>query len=248
MAEVILVVLQRAETAGGLLQAAERLSELANGAHIYVVAASTPADSDLMRLFNEWAAVDRPAPLQAQWHAVVGDPVATIIERGSRADLIVIARPIESDDHAVRQGFRAALLRTGRPILVVPPGHLAIPDFGRHVAIAWREDEHTPKAVLPALRYVTAAERIFILAGTRPGRTPPAIPEVLDERGVASELYLMPIGPTGFGEPLLAKVHELGADLLVMGAYAHNPLHDLVYGGVTRFMLGHADVPVLLRY
>jgi nucleotide-binding universal stress UspA family protein len=33
-----------------------------------------------------------------------------------------------------------------------------------------------------------------------------------------------------------------------MGAYAHSPLHDLVYGGVTKFMLGHADVPVLMRY
>ena len=71
---------------------------------------------------------------------------------------------------------------------------------------------------------------------------------MLTERGVAAVLQLMPIGPGGFGEALLARVHELGADLLVMGAYAHNPLHNLVYGGVTRFMLGHADMPVLMRY
>jgi nucleotide-binding universal stress UspA family protein len=36
--------------------------------------------------------------------------------------------------------------------------------------------------------------------------------------------------------------------MLVMGAYAHSPLRELILGGVTQFMLGHADLPVLMRH
>jgi nucleotide-binding universal stress UspA family protein len=59
---------------------------------------------------------------------------------------------------------------------------------------------------------------------------------------------VLPIGSEPFGETLLRKVRELGADMLVMGAYAHSPLRELILGGVTRYVLEHADVPVLMRH
>jgi nucleotide-binding universal stress UspA family protein len=33
-----------------------------------------------------------------------------------------------------------------------------------------------------------------------------------------------------------------------MGAYQHSPLRELFLGGVTRHVLSHADLPVLLRH
>ena len=51
-----------------------------------------------------------------------------------------------------------------------------------------------------------------------------------------------------FGQALLNKAHELGADMLVMGAYAHSPLREALLGGVMRHMLAHADLPVLMRH
>lgn len=247
MPEVILVVLQRPETAPALLRAAECFATLAHGAHLSVLATSVADYAPLRAAYDLWSIAPRPAPLSMQWHAAGVDPVAAITERGSRADLIVLARPRDDDPPPVRQGLRAALLDCGRPLLVVPPGE-GLATFGRRVAIAWREDPHTVKAVLPALRYVEQAEAVFVLAGMREGRAVPEVPEVLAERNVAAELHLMPIGSAGFGGMMLAKAHELGADLIVMGAFAHNPLHNLVYGGVTSFVLAHADLPVLMRY
>ncbi len=40
----------------------------------------------------------------------------------------------------------------------------------------------------------------------------------------------------------------LGADLLVMGAYHHSALREMIFGGVTWYMLDHADLPVLMRH
>jgi nucleotide-binding universal stress UspA family protein len=59
---------------------------------------------------------------------------------------------------------------------------------------------------------------------------------------------VLPIGSEPFGKTLLDKVHRLSADLLVMGAYAHSPLRELILGGVTRYILAHADIPVLMRH
>jgi len=71
---------------------------------------------------------------------------------------------------------------------------------------------------------------------------------VLLEHGIAAQLHVLRIGAEPFGETLLQAAHRLGADLLVMGAYAHSPLRELILGGVTRYMLEHADLPVFMRH
>ena len=278
MSEVVLVLLQRPEAAAGLLRAAGRLAELAGGARINALAIRVPLGltpfmndgaipeatlaameaeerrrvAALKAAFDAWAAAPRGAtPAPVQWSCAEEAPQTPVEHRGRRADFIVAARPAARDDWTVKQAFQTALFRTERPVLVVPPEDAwaaAAPDFGRRVAIAWRDDGRAAKAVLPALRCLARAERVFLLAGVREGRPRPAVPDVLVEHGVEAEAHVLRVGPGVFGQALLDKAHELGADLLVMGAYAHSPLREMVFGGVTRFMLGHADLPVLMRH
>jgi nucleotide-binding universal stress UspA family protein len=47
-------------------------------------------------------------------------------------------------------------------------------------------------------------------------------------------------------QQLLARAAELQADLLVVGAFGHGPLRERVFGGVTRALLEHADMPVFV--
>lgn len=132
MSEVVLVVLQRLDTAAHLLRAALRLAELAmlaNGARINVLAVAEPASLAVQAAYEEWLADRRAAMFDPRWHAVPQDIAGTVEERGGRADLVVIARPVENDDRSARQAFRAALLKTDRPVLVVPPGG-ATENFG----------------------------------------------------------------------------------------------------------------------
>jgi len=71
---------------------------------------------------------------------------------------------------------------------------------------------------------------------------------VLVEHGLAATLHVLAIGGVPFGEMLLDRARELGADLLIMGAYTHSPLREKLLGGTTRSVLAHADLPVLLRH
>jgi nucleotide-binding universal stress UspA family protein len=49
------------------------------------------------------------------------------------------------------------------------------------------------------------------------------------------------------GAGLLAAAREFGCDLLAMGAYSHSRLRQLILGGVTRHILEHASLPVMMN-
>jgi nucleotide-binding universal stress UspA family protein len=53
---------------------------------------------------------------------------------------------------------------------------------------------------------------------------------------------------TPVGDVLLSQAADSGCDLIVMGAYAHSRLHELVMGGATRTVLRSMTVPVLLSH
>lgn len=270
MSGVILTVVQQQAAAGSVLRAADQAARLMGASRINVLAIRTPAiamvpvsegmlsfqDDEpacatetarldaLQRHFNAWAA-SRPADAPSvEWVALDGWAEQLVDELGERADLIVMARPAASPTEPERRALHAALFDTNRPVLVVPPTLDGV--FGKRVAIAWRDDQRTTHAVLAALRWLAGAE-IHVLAGARPWSAAPVLPPIFTEHGIQAALHVLPVG-RGFGETLLAQAHAIGADLLVLGAFAHPMLRGLILGGVTRHMLANADVPVLMRH
>ena len=272
MSEVILVVLRRPETAMTLLDAGSRLAAWMGEVRIQVLALREPievhalAAEELMtetdtvleakgregerlralkRAFDQWAADGSEVARSARWIEAEGSAHVLVGKIGSRSDVIVAGQPAD-EDRPARQAFRAALFGTDRPVLMVPPGPIA--RLGQVVAVAWRDEKRAMRAVIPALRSLRTAEQVHVLVGVRDGTEAPVIPRVLVEHGVRAELHVLRIGSGPFGQTLLDKVRQLSADLLVMGAYAHSPLRELILGGVTRYMLTHADLPVFMRH
>lgn len=274
MPGLILAVLEHPEMAAHMLSAARCLAVLTSAARVNVLAirmppieAIMPTEEVLSRneeirirakeryradalkaIFDAWAETTHRRGVATEWFDVEGRADKVVEEWGRRADFILLKRPWNRDPEPDRQAIHAALFDTGRPVLVVPPERRTTP-FGRRVAIAWRKDEQTTKAVLAAERWLDRAEHIDVIAGSRGGTSPPHFPEILDEHGIKADLHVLPItGEKIFGEALLAKAHELASDMLVMGAFARHPVRSLILGGVTRYMLAHADLPVFMRH
>jgi nucleotide-binding universal stress UspA family protein len=277
MSDVLLVVLVRPDRAAALLNAALRISDLVDCVRINVLGVREPnpmpplsteflideADSILAERAREgeriaalkaaydgWVSEAGERAAITRWVEAEGSAAAVVGERGSRADMVVASAPTE-EDHLLRQTFRAALFGTGRPVLMISANVIpanATTTFGRCVAIAWRDDKQTARAVIPALRCLTTAEHVHVITGMRDRVERPVMPRILVEHGIRADLHVLPTGTRPFGQTLLDKTHELGADLLVMGAYAHSPLRELILGGVTRYMLTHADLPILMRH
>lgn len=179
-----------------------------------------------------------------------GDPAATIVDRSSLADLVVLSPAVREPrpgDPLPLAGDVAIHART--PVLVVP-GSASGFDVGAKAMVAWNGSAEAANALKAALPMLRLAGSVVIVTVEEPdeGFLPPVDAcEYLSRHGVKAEL--LAVGPRGtIGDALLAARDRVGAGYVVMGAYGHSRMREYVLGGVTRQMLRECPVPLLLAH
>jgi len=195
---------------------------------------------------------DGPPPLDTvtgEWMLRDGGEPEEVAALGRVSDLIVSGRPQADSDLPSMVTLNAALMETGRPVLVAPPETPS--SVGRTVAIAWNGSPEAARAVQGAMPFLERAKTVTILAGAEAGAVSGAgdLARHLAWHGVEAQIYDVR-GHHGdeVGKTLLTQCDQRAADLLVMGAYTHSRLRQLILGGVTRYILDHATLPVLLSH
>lgn len=179
--------------------------------------------------------------------------VAGLVGREGRFhDLIIMPRPFPSEPgDAVEDALDGALFETSAPVLVCPPR--AIGQLGRNILVAWNGDQEAMRAIRAAQPMLKTADQVEVVM-VDPRRTnDPASPgfalmAMLTRLGVNA--VLSPISKTSdtVSETLRQKALDMGADLIVMGAYGHSRFRERLLGGATREMLQKADVPVMMTH
>jgi nucleotide-binding universal stress UspA family protein len=202
----------------------------------------------LREAVDKWIAEN--AGKAAVWAEIEGDRVEAIVAaRGKTADLVVIVRPGEAEG---KDALYAAIFETGRLLLLASPSHPASPvSFGRHMAIAWKASDQAERAVTASIPWLKQADRVSLLLVGKDGEPPRSADDVLallDPHGIKAEPMLLARGEERVGARLVREAHAIGADCLVMGAYRHNRLVEMILGGVTDHMLRHADLPVFMLH
>jgi nucleotide-binding universal stress UspA family protein len=183
----------------------------------------------------------------AQWEDVTGREEEAVAWRGRLSDLVVMCRPAEGAEIPSLLTLNAALMESGKPLLLAPPQPPAV--IGRSVAVAWNGSTEAGRAVAFALPLMKNAETVTILSLAEDGRTVSAPAGELAAfqawHGITAQCKIVH-GGAHAGSVLLDQSRAVGADLLVMGAYTHSRLRQLILGGVTRHVLNHADIACLM--
>jgi nucleotide-binding universal stress UspA family protein len=147
----------------------------------------------------------------------------------------------------------AALFRMRRPVLLVPrkPGAV-VAGRGRPktVAIAWDGSQACAQAVHDAIPFLAMAAEIFVLHVTEPGKDADEtdLKAYLHCHGLAAEFIHIPRNDGSIGKTLLDQALAVDVNLLVMGAYGHGQMVEMVLGGATEFVLKHAHIPLLMAH
>ena len=68
----------------------------------------------------------------------------------------------------------------------------------------------------------------------------------LAEHGIAASFETVKIGGSSVGKVFEAFVREKAIDLLIMGAYRHSRLNEIVWGGVTKTVIGRPPCWVMM--
>ena len=196
--------------------------------------------------------IEKPTALRdhptATFAEVTGREEDVVAQQARLSDITIVPHPESGDDVSSSDALHAVLFDSGRPVLIAP--HRTPMTLGRRVAVAWNGTGEGAAAVQAALPWLREAEAVRILSSDEYQRNGPPARELasyLALHGVQTEQATFRSVDREVGAGMLAAGREFGADLMTMGAYSHSRLRQLILGGVTRHVLEHADLPVLMN-
>ncbi|HWA29964.1 MAG TPA: universal stress protein [Rhizomicrobium sp.] len=169
------------------------------------------------------------------------------VTQASRLSDVVVFGPLnQSDSLALAEAFEAALLETGRPVIL--SGQKPPRNFARRIAIGWDGSGACARALLAAMPYLARADSIDLLTIRKPGTECESCDEAreyLSLHGLASAERMIDAGSRSIGEVLLEAAVEK-SDLLVLGGYGHKSLLQMFSGSVTKHVVTHSELPLFL--
>jgi nucleotide-binding universal stress UspA family protein len=194
--------------------------------------------------------------LSAEWRVAEAGSESDPALHARYVDLTILGQldPDRADAGFIRPRPELVTLASGRPILVVPyAGHFET--VGRRVLIGWNATREATRAVNDAMPLLIKADVVTVLTidaregpdghGELPGAD---ISLHLARHGVKATVERTVSAGIPVGDVLLSRAADLGADLLVIGAYGHSRVRELLLGGATRSILQSMTVPVLMSH
>ena len=184
--------------------------------------------------------------------AQVGGLTTLIGMRARFSDLVLLTRPYGDDAPPDGEAVTEAALFEGRAPVLISPNRGLPADFGKKVMIAWNQTEEAMTAVRRAMPFLVAAESVEITvvdpSPHGPERSDPggALCQMLTRHGVNASIAVLARTMPTTSEILNHRAIEIGADLIVMGAYSHSRFREAILGGTTRSMLGKTGLPILM--
>jgi nucleotide-binding universal stress UspA family protein len=189
------------------------------------------------------------AEVAAAWRDEAVAGYEALGSTGRAYDLIAVARPLPGAAVPSMSALEAALFESGRPVLIAPP---TPPDkLGDVVVVAWNGSTETARTIGLARPFLTKAETVVVLSveeGMVPGPSGGEVAHGLMRNGIAAKTQQIRAGERSTGAAILDQCRELGADLLLKGAYTHSRLRQMIFGGATSHILGAAELPVIMAH
>jgi nucleotide-binding universal stress UspA family protein len=187
---------------------------------------------------------------EGEWHAVGRREPPQLTELAKAADLTVLGQY----SAAARLRPEEVLVAAGRPVPVVPyAGNFD--HVGRRVLVAWDDSPEAVRAINDALPLLEKAQAVTVMfVGPQEAHLKEAQPslerivrhlqrhqiEATPQASLSAEIKVSDI--------LLSRTADHDADLIVAGGYHHSQLREALLGGVSRELLRHMTVPVLMSH
>jgi nucleotide-binding universal stress UspA family protein len=211
------------------------------------------ANEQAEKAHKDVEAAQRRSGCTFEWRVVTGDVTPTALLHCRYADIAVVGQTgAEGDDTGASEDMPETIaLGSGRPVLIVPRAG----DFqtiGERVLVAWSATRESTRALHDAMPILELAKSVTVME-VNPRRDPRHIAGAdiaahLARHGVKVEVSSITAGDIEVGDAILSRAADLGSDLLVMGAYGHSRLREFTFGGVTRHILQHMTLPVLMSH
>jgi len=208
---------------------------------------SVGAKDDFLRICTD-------AGIEHRWLSSDLAPVEALRLASRSCDIALVGQPDPNptDPAAIPYGTdvlpHELALQAGRPILAVPhTGDFG--EIGRRVLVAWNGKREAARALHDAMPVLRGAEVVHLvtIGAERKGRTPlNDVAGHMQRHGLRLETAVITSNGAKVGVKLLEEAKARGCDMMVMGAFGHSRLREMVFGGVTETVLSNMALPILL--
>lgn len=145
------------------------------------------------------------------------------------------------------------ILETGRPVILVPTEWTDL-SFGSKIVLGWDESREAVRSMHDAMPLLQKADQVDVVSVNNKNEDEQVditqVSSFLKRRNVNSH-FNFEVTSEDFNSAekvLLHFAHAHAASLIVVGGYGHTRLREIILGGVTRHLINHSDIPVLLSH
>ncbi len=197
------------------------------------------------------------AGVNMQADVIEGQVIPILREHTKYADLLVLGQDQPDDPDNASYGLADALLFEGACACMVVPhsGKPAAP--GQRILLTWNASRESARALREALPLLVRAQTVVVLSSepddsnSEVARGHPHARELarfLESHGVESISSGISDMDVSVSDAIIGQAAEMDADMIVMGAYGHARLREIILGGVTRDLLKKAPAPLFLAH
>lgn len=188
--------------------------------------------------------------LSLEWRVSDGEFGEALMLHARHAAMAVLGPPRRLKRQQTALGLSEdVIFASGRPSLLLPAGWSGT--IGNRIVVGWNGSREATRAIADAMPFLAAAQAVHVVVAPEPkvarllGADPGAdITRHLVRHGAPATLEQLE-GPDA-GRLLLDKARDVGADMIVMGAYGQPKITEFVFGSATSTLLETIEVPVFL--
>ena len=184
------------------------------------------------------------------------DTARSAIAHAHCSDLVLASQADPDAPGAVhsRDLLEQVVLYSARPTLLLPYAS-PVQTPGSRVLVAWDDSREAARALSDALPLLRQAEQVQVINWSEKGALADAkrqarldaLGQWLSYHGVAAQVHAE-TASASIADTILSRAADVGADLVVMGAWGHARWAERVLGGATRGILSSMTVPVLMSH
>ncbi len=230
------------ETVRALVEAQDRvISKAIKQARLTL---ATEAEKAQIRIIAE---PTHSSGITASYHEVTGR-LAHCLEKALRFSDIVVFPHSAQTEPDLHDGLVDVLTRGERPVLLSPAASPVA--VGSNIAVGWDGSMTAAHALTAALPFLRNAREVSLVAVSRKANdeSEEEAKRFLALHGIDAAVRSVEPNTRSIAEVLLETAVSCGCDLLVIGGYGHSHLRESIFGGVTKYVLSHATVPVFLAH
>ena len=162
-------------------------------------------------------------------------------------NVVIISRPYQELQSASLSSIQTTLFDGGRPVMLIPMNKQI--DIGKKVVISWNCTTESSRAVFAVLPILKQASDVTILTVEKvitDGPSGEQVSELLASHGIDAKPVTISGDEKKIGDSILDFSQSVDADLIVKGAYTQSRLREIIFGGATRHLMLHSEIPIYL--